>query len=227
MYRRLRSFFAALLSLLALSAWAPAHAQVQAQVEAQAQVPVSTPRGEWTLYGGQMIHNDLPPLAFDLVTGRVRTKSAYLVGVGYGLPLSPPPAWLVGGLSLIGVHEATAALDLIAVQHGGAESNPEIDLGYTLRSRYAQWGPARVRVGAGIGPSLALGRPSAEDGPNDTSPRRPRFQTYIGLEVEARMEGQPATGLVLRVHHRSSAYGLVATKNVGGNFIVLGLRHSF
>ncbi|HVR50115.1 MAG TPA: hypothetical protein VMS38_10270 [Pseudorhodoferax sp.] len=223
MYRRPRSFLAALLALSALLAWAPAHAQANAR----ANEAVPAPRGEWTLYGGQMIHNDLPPLAFDLVTGRVRTKSAYLVGVGYGLPLPAPPTWLSGGLSWIGVHEATAALDLIAVQHGGAESNPEIDLGYTLRSRYAAWGPAQVRVGAGLGPSLALGRPSAEDGPNDTSPRRPRLQTYIGLELEARMEDLPATGLVLRVHHRSSAYGLVATKNVGGNFIVLGLRHSF
>lgn len=84
-----------------------------------------------------------------------------------------------------------------------------------------------MRVGAGMGPSLALGRPAAEDGPSEGSPRRSRLQVYIGLEVEARMADRPDTGLVLRVHHRSGAYGLVAPNNVGGNFIVLGLRHGF
>jgi len=215
MHRRPLSSLAAALCLAGFTALQPAVAQGPAG------------KGEWTLYGGQMIANDLPPLAFDLVTGRVRTKSAYLVGIGYSLPLPPPPGWLDRSLAAIGMHGATAALDLIAVQHGGAEHNPEVNVAYTVRSRYADFGPMRLRVGAGMGPSLALGRPAAEDGPTDTSPRRPRFQNYVGLEVEARLADMPDTGLLLRVHHRSGAYGLIAPNNVGGNFIVLGLRHSF
>lgn len=106
MLSRLLSPLALVLWLLVVSGLQPVAAQGRA----------GRAQGEWTLYGGQMIANDLPPLAFDLVRGRVRGKSAYLVGLGYSLPLMPPPGWLDRGLAAIGIPGTTAALDLIAVQ---------------------------------------------------------------------------------------------------------------
>ena len=170
-----------------------------------------------------MIANDLPPLAGDILTGRVRSRPAYLLGLSYGLPLGLP-AWL--HLENV-ANGPTAVLEFIGTQHFGQQHNPEIDLAFMARSPFWRVGGTVLRFGGGIGPSLALGRPSAEDGPSRTSTRRARLQTYIGIEAEARFDALPGTGILLRVHHRSSAYGLVAPKNVGSNYIVLGLRHLF
>ena len=173
-----------------------------------------------TLYGGRLISNDLPQLGPDILRGRLGWRDSYFVGAGFSLPLSSP-RWLPGRTGL------TTSVEFIGVRHFGQQDNLEVDIAYMLHTTYGEWGGLKFRGGGGIGPSLALGRPSAEDGPTRDPDKRSRFQHYIALELETSLMAHPGTALVLRVHHRSGVYGLVAPDGVGSNFMTLGLRYAF
>lgn len=173
-----------------------------------------------TVYGGRLVSNDLPKLGQDIIRGRLDWRNSYFVGGGYSLPLGSP-GWLPGRLGL------SSSVEFIGLRHFGQQDNLEVDIAYMLHTGYGEWGGLKFRGGGGVGPSLALGRPSAEDGPTNDPDKRSRFQHYIALEFETSLNSHPETALVLRVHHRSGVYGLVAPDGVGSNFMTLGLRYAF
>ncbi|QHI98254.1 hypothetical protein GT347_09755 [Xylophilus rhododendri] len=177
----------------------------------------------WTLYAGQLVANDLPPFAFDAVRGRLDWRDSYFLGGSWLEPVGTPP-WLGGFFGSLGMQPVTTELEWIGLKHFSGQHNGELALAYMAHTAYSDWGGLRLRAGGGMGPSLALGRPSAEDGPQDEPDRRSRLQNYIGLELEGRLADAPGTALVLRLHHRSGVYGLVAPQGVGSNFVTLGLR---
>jgi hypothetical protein len=184
----------------------------------------SAPR--WTVYAGQLFANDLPPFVFDAVRGRLQTRNSYLVGGSYFHP-TRTPEWLADVCGSSGMPSVTTGVEFIGLQHFRNQHNAEIAVAYMVHTPQANWSGLQLRAGGGIGPSLALARPSAEDGPADAPNRRSRLQNYIGLELEASPIDSPDIALVLRLHHRSGVYGLVAPNGVGSNFLSAGLRFAF
>jgi hypothetical protein len=81
-----------------------------------------------------------------------------------------------------------------------------------------------LRAGFSIGASYAFGTPSYEDGPKSDPDKRYRFQNYNAYEIEWGVKRFPAVSLVTRLHHRSGAYGLIAPRRVGSNFVTAGVR---
>lgn len=179
-------------------------------------------RPEWTVYAGQGVDANLTGLPKQVLRGEIKWEPAYFTAVGYAKPVSLP-----GWMRSNGANGPTATVELIGVQHRGLQSNFEADLAVMLRSGYAQLGPAKFRTGFGLGLSYAFGTPSYEDGSAAEPTRRYRFQNYNAIELEAGLNRFPDTSLVTRVHHRSGLYGLVAPRQVGSNFLTIGVRHRF
>jgi hypothetical protein len=177
-----------------------------------------------TIYHGQGVDSNLLELPKQILTADLPFESAYFEGIGYTHYLSTP-AWLSSGLSLLRLDDVSTALELLGIQHRGLQNHFELDAVYMLRSDEGQLGPLRIRVGAGIGLSNAFGRPDYEDGPLEGDRnRRYRFQSYETIEIEAGAASVKNISLVGRIHHRSGLYGLIAPKNVGSNFMTIGLR---
>lgn len=187
----------------------------------------SVPEGpRWTLYAGQLADNDLPVFASDTVRGRLQWRQSYFLGASYLQPTTPP-GWLNRVAGGLGLGHISHDIEWIGLQHFGGQHNQEIAVAYMVHTPRVDWGGLQVRAGGGVGPSLALGRPSAEDGPERQPEKRSRFQHYIALELEASMPDLFPYSMVLRLHHRSGVYGLVAPNGVGSNFVTLGLRFPF
>jgi hypothetical protein len=77
---------------------------------------------------------------------------------------------------------------------------------------------------AGEGVSYASSIPSVEKRENDNTKR---LLNYMMLEATVAAPSYPRWQLVLRVHHRSGAYGLYHAGNTGSNNIGLGIRYLF
>lgn len=209
--------YAALLALLACPVGA---ALAQAGDEDLASRP------EWTLYAGRGVDANLIGLPKQILGGEIKWEPSYFTAVSYTKPSSLPD-WLVGTLGGIGVVNPTAAVEVIGVQHRGRQTNSELDVAFLLRTGFGHLGPARFRASFGLGLSYAFGTPSYEDGPVADPSRRYRFQNYNAFELEAGLAQFPRTSLVARVHHRSGLYGLIAPRQVGSNFLTVGVRHRF
>lgn len=177
-----------------------------------------------TVYHGQGVDSNLRELPKQILTVDLPYESSYFEGIGYSHYL-PIPAWLDSGLSFLHLDEVSSALEVLGVQHRGLQNHFELAAAYMLRTEESHLGPFRFRVGAGIGLSYAFGRPDYEDGPleGDLS-RRYRLQSHEAIEIEMGTINTKNVSLVGRVHHRSGLYGLIAPKNVGSNFMTIGLR---
>ena len=103
----------------------------------------------------------------------------------------------------------------------------ELAVALSLRFGAVALGPVDLRAGVGLGFSYAAGTPSYEDGPRDDPARRYRFQNFNTYELEGAWRDWPGWSAVMRVHHRSGAYGLVAPRRVGSNFIAVGMRKRY
>lgn len=78
-----------------------------------------------------------------------------------------------------------------------------------------------LELRCGIGLSHAFGTPTYEDGPRDDPGRRYRTQLGLVIDLTGRPSGWAGWGIGFRVHHRSGAYGLIAPRRVGSNFVGL------
>ncbi len=54
-----------------------------------------------------------------------------------------------------------------------------------------------------------------------------RFLNYLMFEATVASPNYPRLQLLIRIHHRSGAFGLYRAKNAGSNVIGLGIRYSF
>jgi hypothetical protein len=78
-------------------------------------------------------------------------------------------------------------------------------------------------VAFGLGPSYATDEPEIEiENDGDTS----RFLVYWMMELALALPSYPNTALIVRIHHRSNAYGLVAEEG-GSNSLAVGLKWTF
>ena len=109
------------------------------------------------------------------------------------------------------------------VRHFGDQNHFEFNLPIIARWASFPWDDVvDTSLAFGVGPSYASEKPEIEVANNGDSHR---WLVYWMMEVEI---GPPQTSwsAMLRLHHRSGAYGLVANEG-GSNAIVLGVKHRF
>lgn len=109
------------------------------------------------------------------------------------------------------------------VRHFGDQDHWEFNLPIIARWKAFPWDEVvDTSIAFGIGPSYASKKPKVEID-NDGDSRRVLVYWMIEIEV-----GPPdkAWRAILRLHHRSGAFGLVADEG-GSNAIVIGLRRRF
>ncbi len=190
------------------------------------QAPPQPSPQEVTLYLGQGADTDLPDLPGKAARGTLQFDQTWFTGAGFAYP-DVPAAGVRTALGWVGLQNSSSAKELVIVKHSGKQSHVEWGALYLLRTPYAALGPVRLRAGAGIGFSYAWGRPSYEDGPLDEPDRRYKLQNFDAYELETGIAAWPRLAFVGRVHHRSGAYGLIAPRNVGSNFLTVSLRYAF
>ena len=179
-----------------------------------------------TLYNASGVDANLLTLPGKVLSGKLKIDHSQFSGLGYQHTLSNP-ALLSQAFSQLGLTPPTTALELIALKHRGLQTNTELVAAYHLGFSGVGIGPLQLQPGLSWGFSWALGRPSYEDGPKDEPARRYRFQNHLGFELALSPKQAAPWSVIAKVHHRSGVYGLIAPRNVGSNFLALGLRYRF
>lgn len=161
-----------------------------------------------------------------MLTGHVDWDKSYFASVGLikDLGTLEQRASFTSGTWLGPVKQG---VEVVLTKHHGLQSNSEIGAAYKLTTPDLSIGPLQMNFGTGLGISHAFGSPTYEDGPKDDPERRYRTQLLILLDIEWRMRNLENLSIDTRVHHRSGAYGLIAPRNVGSNFLAVGMRYTF
>lgn len=137
--------------------------------------------------------------------------------------------WMVG-FSLAREFARTGAhfgweLEAGLYKHFGWQTHWEGDLGIGLRWDGYEWPKSldsSVAVVTGV--SYASSLPEMEQ---EVDPDSRKWLHFLALEIAFARPERPEWGIVARLHHRSSAYGLYGTENGGSNFYGLGIRRWF
>ena len=178
------------------------------------------------VYAAQGVNHNLRELPSRIVTGSVEWEQSYFAALALsksGKPLEQ--SW--EGFSGTPFASLRQGYETVLVQHGGMQDNAELGMAYTLRTADLQLGQLGVNFSAGSGLSHAFGTPTYEDGPKNDPGKRYRTQLLLLFEFEWRLADYRNLSFVTRAHHRSGVYGLIAPRNVGSNFLAMGLRYSF
>lgn len=187
-------------------------------------VPLAAQPTRVMLYGGIGTDSNLLDLPAQLLTLDVPFERAGFLGVsidrrlGRFEAMAPrAPDW---------ARNSSWGIEGYALQHRGRQRNGEAGAAWSLRTPPWPSALGGWSLGFSIGLSLALGTPTYEDGPDDDPARRYRLQLYNAYEVALAPMGWTGWELAARVHHRSGAYGLIAPRRVGSNFLAIGLRRA-
>lgn len=124
---------------------------------------------------------------------------------------------------LVGVVEVSANVTMRNGnnQHTIYEFDPYVE-GRWTNFPWNRFVTTSFAIGEGI--SYATSIPSLE---KKSSPDTKRLLNYLLLEATFALPEHPCLQLVLRIHHRSGAFGLYHAGNTGSNNIGLGLRYLF
>jgi hypothetical protein len=179
-----------------------------------------------TAYFGQGANHNFKKIPGAVLTGDVDWEKSYFASIGLikNLGTLEQHALFTRGTWLAPVKQG---VEVVLTNHHGLQSNSEIGAAYKLTTPDLSIGPLQMNFGTGLGISHAVGNPTYEDGPKDDPERRYRTQLLILLDIEWRIRSLKNLSIVTRVHHRSGAYGLIAPRNVGSNFLTVGMRYTF
>ncbi len=115
------------------------------------------------------------------------------------------------------------------VYHWGEQNHWEFNVAYLLRWMTFPWDQyvdTRVAVGAGV--SWATEVPFIEPRAKELGEQEStQLLGYVAVEIELAPPRESAWSGFIRLHHRSSAYGLFDDTRGGSNFITLGTRYHF
>ena len=184
------------------------------------------PNQEVTLYFGQGVDANLPDLPGKAASGKLDFDKTWFTGAGFAYP-DTPASFLRAALGWVGLENSTSSKEFVVVKHHGLQRQMEWGALYLLRTPFLDLSPVRLRIGAGLGLSYAWGTPAYEDGPYDDPSHRYRLQNFDAYELETGIAALPHWAFVGRVHHRSGAYGLIAPRNVGSNFLTASVRYEY
>jgi hypothetical protein len=205
---------------LGLAVWCQA-AQAQTDSKSSTDVVDSV-----LVYTAQGADHNLPNLPKALLRGDIKWEPSYFNAVALGKTRGT----LGGSFAALKdspLGDVRHGYEVILAKHHGLQSHVELGGAFNLRSPDLTLGPLAVNAAAGVGLSHAFGTPTYEDGPFDNPTRRYKTQLLILFEAEWKLRYWEQLSIVTRVHHRSGAYGLIAPRNVGSNFLAVGVRYSF
>lgn len=119
----------------------------------------------------------------------------------------------------------TWEFEAIAVRHFGWQRHWEGDLAVGVRWDGFSW-PADLHSSVAIatGVSYASRMPAMEAAVNSDTRK---WLQFMAVEIDFTRPDRPDRALVLRLHHRSSVWGLYGTEHGGSNFVALGFRKRF
>jgi hypothetical protein len=178
------------------------------------------------VYTAQGADHNLPQIPGSILSDKIKWEPSYFNAIALAKARGTLGASFVS-LDDSLVRNVQHGYEIVFAKHHGLQSNFELGGAYTLRSPDLSLGPLAVNAAAGVGLSHAFGRPTYEDGPFDDPTRRYRTQLLILFEAEWKLRYVEQLSLVTRVHHRSGVYGFIAPRNVGSNFLAVGLRYRF
>lgn len=179
-----------------------------------------------TLVTGRGVDHNLKELPGNILTADINWDASYYNGVSlekdFGRFASRFKTLADNPLGKLG-----QGVELVASKHRGLQDNFELGLAYKLKSPSWRLAGLRTELDLGIGLSHALSEPNYEDGPFDEPDERYQTQLLLLLDSRWRLATHPHFSLLLRVHHRSGAYGVIAPRNVGSNFLSVGVGYDF
>lgn len=111
--------------------------------------------------------------------------------------------------------------------HTGIQGHHELNLAFTLRWLPFPWDDVvDTSFAFGNGLSWASEDPPLEIRESDDD-RTAQWLYYILVEFAFSLPEQPQWDLFVRVHHRSSVFGVIDDLFSGSNFVGLGIRYKF
>lgn len=179
-----------------------------------------------SVYRGHGVDANLLEIPGDILSSDLPYEEAYFWGLGYRWQ-TETPMWIATSGKAAGLSDIRTGIELIEVKHNGLQDHYETNLAYVLELSQLEFWGTTLKLTYGAGPSVAHGRPSYEDGPDDEPEKRYKFQLYMMYELEFGLRDYPAVSVVYKVHHRSGGFGLIAPPKVGSNFMTWGLRYRF
>jgi hypothetical protein len=178
------------------------------------------------VYAAQGANHNLPELPGVILRGDVEWEPSYFTAISFRKTRGS-----LGNsfefLNNTPLKNIQHGYEIVYAQHHGLQSNAELGLAFVLRTPDWNLGPVAVSAGAGVGLSHAFGRPSYEDGPFDNPDKRYSTQLLTLWDLNWKLRKFENISIVTRVHHRSGAYGVIAPRNVGSNFLAVGVRYDF
>jgi hypothetical protein len=174
-----------------------------------------------SFYVSRWIETDLVELPGNVAGGRLSFRDTSFAGAGLSRVVVPSFALTLPGLNHTFANNRIE-LEGQILRHFGQQQHWEGVLAVLWRTgNVALPADLTMNFGFGIGLSYAFSEPKVEGvGRVDAH----RYLNYLVFETEFTHRELPRTHLVLRLHHRSGVFGLIAPKHAGSNFIGLGLR---
>ena len=111
--------------------------------------------------------------------------------------------------------------------HSGMQHHEEVNCAFTLRWLPFFWDKyLDTSFAFGNGLSWATDEPELEIREGDEN-KSNQLLYYILVELAFALPRRPQWDLFVRIHHRSSVFGLIDNITTGSNFVGLGLRYKF
>ena len=186
-------------SLAGLLLWLPAAALAQGSAPAE---PGPWAVTFWGAWGTDGEIEDIPGVSSDF-------EKSWFAGVG-----------LTREIGRMG-EDFAWEVEAIALRYFGEQRFWEGDLALGLRWTDPFWTGS---LAASTGVSLASSLPALEE---RVDPPTKKFLHFLGFEAAFSSRDNPAHEIVLRLHHRSAAYGFYGTDNGGSNYVAVGYRRRF
>lgn len=161
-----------------------------------------------SIYGGRVTRDKW----FESLPPGVNYADAYILATGLTWPLKSLRDGAV-----------TLEIEGQVVKHFGDQDHLEFNLPVAARWHEFKWDDSvDTSMAFGLGPSWATEEPEVEAEVNGTTRK---FLLYWFAEISL---GPPDRGwsVILRLHHRSKAFGLVAEEG-GSNTLVAGIRFDY
>ncbi len=183
-----------------------------------ARTPASAEEGDWavTLYGARLNTYSLG----ETLTFQAHYEDSYLAVVAV--------SWNAFSLGRYADIELEGQ---VAKHFGGGQDNWELNGLPVFRWRYFPWNAyLNTSIAAGAGLSWALGVPYLEEVSGEPPGGRhhsSRLTGYGLIEIAFSLPQWPKWSFVARVHHRSSAGGLIGNSMDASNAIGFGIRYVF
>lgn len=174
-------------------------------------------------YWTKGVDENLKEIPGGIAGGDLAVEDTHLYAIGTFFPLE--------SLTPADSDHIEFGLTAVAAKHSGMQSHLELDGAFT--AKYNELFPVdsflNMDLAMGIGLSYAFGTPYYEDPVvNDNGTLEYyKLQSYLHFDAEIYTPSLESIHLLLRVHHRSGIYGLIAPSKVGSNFVGVGLAYYF